>query len=530
MKPGWSPPIALSDLEERILKLCSKQKLWRFLREYRHVLFDDEVRSELAAMYSDSGRGSPVCPERLALAMVLQIAFDVADHEVPTLTAVDRRWRMVLDALGEEDDEPLFSQGSVFHFRERAREHGFMKLLLEKTITVARETKGFSHKRLRAMVDSSPLIGAGRVEDTFNLIGRALCSLVSVVAKESGRSEQDLAGELALTVVSAKSIKAALDVDWRLPDARNAALNALLDQVSRLMCWLEANLSAEEVGRPPLSDAIALVEKLIAQDTEPDPDSPTTSTRRVKSGGSDRQVSIHDPDQRHGRKSKTKLFVGYKRHISTDADIPGLVVSVRVEPANVREHSAARPLLEDADSQGFTITELHIDRGYLPANSVHERRRDGMRVVSKPPTPARNRKRLGKADFDIDAANGTVTCSAGHAVDTQPTKAGPTAAFPRSRCRACVLASQCLPPSGQKKIVLHPNEAFFQEMAAELSTREGRAARRARVAVEHTLGRLGAIQGRKARYRGLAKNQAHAEGCAVVANCYALDRALATAA
>ena len=32
------------------------------------------------------------------------------------------------------------------------------------------------------MIDSSPLVGAGRVEDTFNLIGRALKSLVAVAA------------------------------------------------------------------------------------------------------------------------------------------------------------------------------------------------------------------------------------------------------------------------------------------------------------------------------------------------------------
>mgnify|MGYP000382110955 CR=1 FL=1 len=186
MLEAWTPAVEVSPAEAKILALCKKQKLWGFLRKHLHRLLDEEMRSALGAMYSSSGRGRPVCPERLALAMLLQVAFHVPDHEVPTLTAVDRRWRMVLDSLDADVDEAAFSQGTVFHFRERAREHGFMKRLLEKTIALAEETRGFSHKRLRLMIDSSPLLGAGRVEDTFNLIGRAVAKLVAVAAAEAG--------------------------------------------------------------------------------------------------------------------------------------------------------------------------------------------------------------------------------------------------------------------------------------------------------------------------------------------------------
>ena len=78
--------------------------------------------------------------------------------------------------------------------------------------------------------------------------------------------------------------------------------------------------------------------------------------------------------------------------------------------------------------------------------------------------------------------------------------------------------------------MLHPHEALFQQMAAELATPEGRAVRRERSAVEHALARIEAIQGNRARYRGLEKTQFHTECCAVVANIYVLDRRLAQAA
>jgi len=530
MSSPWNPLVETTAAEEKLLKLLKKQKLWIFLRHNRHMIIDDEVRERLGQMYASSGRGRPVSPERLALAMILQVAFGVADHEVPTLTAVDRRWRMVLDLLDEEVDEAAFSQGTVYHFRERAREHGLMRFLLEKTVNLARETKGFSHKRLRMMIDSSPLVGAGRVEDTFNLIGRALGQLVSVAAEQAGRSPAELTEELELSVVSASSVKTALDVDWRLPEARNEALNVLIEQFARLRTWLEGQFEEEALATPPLSESIEVVERLIEQDTEPDPDDPSSSTRRIRRGGEDRQVSLSDPDMRHGRKSKTKLFVGYKRHISVDADVPGLVIGVELLPANVHEYAAAKPLLESAESADFEVAEVHHDRGYLASEALHERREKGMRMVSKPPSPPCTRKRLGKADFSIDTLASTVTCPAGQTVKVSHGRSKKAAYFSRSTCRECPLVSRCLPKHGQKVIVLHPHEELHQQWAAELATAEGREARRARIAVEHALGKISSIQGNKARYHGLEKNQFHTLCCALVANLHVLDRLLAEAA
>ncbi len=531
MPESWSPPVELSTEETKILKLCKKQKLWSFLRLHRHRLIDDEMRGALREMYADSGRGRPVSPERLALAMILQAAFHVPDHEVPTLTAVDRRWRMVLDLLDGEVDEAAFSQGTVFHFRERARAHGLMRRLLDRTVALAEQSSDFSHKRLRVMLDSSPLLGAGRVEDTFNLLGRAIALLVAVAAAEAERDEDELVAELELSVVSAKSVKAALDVDWRLPAARTQALQVLLEQFERLRTWLAERFTEAQLAGPPLGDALGLVELLVDQDTEPDPDDSSGARRRVRKGGENRRISIHDPDMRHGRKSTKKLFSGYKRHAAIDADLHGLVRSVHVLPANAREYEAAQPLLETTSRPDQTLVELHFDRGYLPAELIHERRKAGLRVISKPPTPPTLKDgRYGKRDFEIDVPNGVVTCPAGKRQSIAEGKSRRYAAFPAASCRSCTSAGRCLPRSGRKVISLHPHEEFHQKMAAELATPEGRAKRRERVMVEHALARLGAVQGVRARYRGLEKTHAHTELCAAVANLYVLGELLGEAA
>lgn len=535
----WNPPVELTPAEKQILRLCKKQKLWSFLRKFRHVLLDSEIRNDLAVLYADTADGGrpPVAPERLALAMLLQVAFDVADHEVPTLTAVDRRWQMVLDCLGE--DGPLFSQGTVFNFRERARNSGFMRRLLDKTIELARQTKSFSHKRLRTIFDSSPLMGAGRVEDTFNLLGRAIVQLVHVAAAENGQTPDEVAKALDLPIVSASSIKAALDVDWREPQARSQALNELIAQFHRVESWLAAVFDKDALEAPPLDEPIATVRRILEQDTEPDPDpSPSAgpgTERRIrqtegkKSGGKDRLVSLSDRDMRHGRKSKSKVFSGYKRHVAVDSDIPGLICGVEVLPANRREHDAAGSLLDQLDEHGFELIELQIDRGYLPAPEVVGLHEAGLKVVSKPPTP-RKSERFGKDAFDIDFNNNTVTCPGNVSAPLAPQ--GKAICFPTAACRACPLREECIGPTrtGGRILKLHPQEQWYREMAADLATTEGRAERRNRTQVEHVLARVGAIQGHRARFRGLDKNQFDLERTAVVANCYTLGNLLDQAA
>ena len=87
---------------------------------------------------------------------------------------MDKRWQLVLGGLGTT--EAPFSQGVLVTFRARA-------LLLTISIRnslhrgpskLAKHPPALAGSRLQAALDSSPLLGAGRIEDTWNLIGRAL--------------------------------------------------------------------------------------------------------------------------------------------------------------------------------------------------------------------------------------------------------------------------------------------------------------------------------------------------------------------
>src|SRR5262249_46279682 len=124
-------------------------------------------------LYKDQPQGQPpVPPAQLALATLLQAYTQVSDDEVIEATLMERRWQLVLDCL--DCDTPPFSQGPLVALRQRVIAQQLDRRLLERPVESAAARGAFGPRQLRAALDSSPLWGAGRVEDTSNLLGHAL--------------------------------------------------------------------------------------------------------------------------------------------------------------------------------------------------------------------------------------------------------------------------------------------------------------------------------------------------------------------
>jgi hypothetical protein len=61
-----------------------------------------------------------------------------------------------------------------------------------------------------------------------------------------------------------------------------------------------------------MQEAMAAIDQIIAQDTEPDPDGSPGGRRIAPRVTHDRRISIEDKDMRHGRKSSAKTFSGFR--------------------------------------------------------------------------------------------------------------------------------------------------------------------------------------------------------------------------
>lgn len=520
----WTPPLAISDDEEYLLKRCrKKRKLFAFLRENRSKLFSEDFQRELEAMYRVTGAGKEaVCPSVLATSLVLQGYLGVSDADAVELTVTDLRWQMVLDCLGQK--KPAFSQGTLFAFRERLIEHDMDKRLLERTAEIARASRGFDAKKLprslRIAIDSSPLAGAARVEDTINLIGHAARKVVESVALLLEIKVEKVCKKAGIPVLLSSSVKKGLDVDWSDPVQKNEAVDLLAKQVLSLERWVTEEL-ADMLNEPPLDHLLEVLRKLMEQDLEPDPD--RDALRVIRGVAKDRRISVEDGEMRHGRKSKSRLIDGYKRHIAVCLD-SNAIVACAVTPANERDAEALPSLKADMDGQRITVRELHVDRGYMPSPAVEEFEGQGAYLSCKPwgSHNTRNPNMFTKRDFQFDLRSMQVTCPAG---ESQPIRLGKAINFKATTCFDCVMRSQCTTAkSVGRSLVIADDEPRQEKLRRKLQTKSGRQQFRERVAVEHSLAHIGQRQGPKARYLGTRRNLYDVRRAAIIQNLEVAQR------
>jgi hypothetical protein len=305
----WNPPIALtSEEQKRAARTRKTRKFFVLLREHRHALLDADFQPILAqSSRPESGCQEPVDAGLLALATLLQAYGHVGDRDAVELSVLDTRWPLVRDGLGAEP--PPCSQGPLCTVRRRRIAHHLDKTLLDRPVALAEHTGGCGARPRRAVRDSPPLCGAGRVEDTLHWLGHALRQAVGLAAHELGTAAGAVVEAAGLTLGGHRSLKAALDRDGGEPSARARALGLGLEEVARGPYGLEPPHSLAGQA-PPLQAVMETITPLITQETAPDPEGGPGGRRIKKHVAPARRLSLEDTDRRHGRTRSAKTFQG----------------------------------------------------------------------------------------------------------------------------------------------------------------------------------------------------------------------------
>jgi hypothetical protein len=508
----WKSPKKQTKKELQICDyLKTAGKLFKFLREHRHLIFDESLCRMMDSMYHDQPRGKKmVSPSILGMATILQAYEQKSDADAVRASVFDKCWQMTLGCLNK--DEPPFSQGTLQDFRCRMIKHDMDKALNAKVVEIAKDFGGFCFKKLRVALDSAPLQGLGRVEDTINLLGNALELLVGSIATVSEIPEAKIRHEAGTEIIGKSSIKAAIDIDWSDKAQKEGALQLLLEDVKKVMSWLK-NKDEWILASVEVDQSLALLRKRLKQDLERDPN----GGAKIKKGvAKDRQISIVDPQMRHGRKSSSRTINGFKQHIAIEMDSK-LILATSMRPANEPEFAATEYLKPDVIAWG-EVDEYQIDRGYLASVWTTSLYEAGKLVVCKPWTPA-NSGLLTKKAFTIDLVHNQVTCPGKMTADISTGKKK-MARFAVSDCNVCALKSHCTTSKTGRTINIHEQEGMLQKLEKYQSTHEGRAAARERVKVEHCLAAICNRNGHKARYIGCRKNEFNLNRAAIIHNLH----------
>lgn len=133
------------------------------------------VKDEDFAYWFDPGLGRPsVPPSVVAGAFLLALREDCSDREAEPRMRYDLRWKW---ALGLDLNDRGCDHSSVCVFRGRLLAHQEESRLFQEILRRA-VPAGLLPKRALQVMDSSPLLGAAAVQDTYKLIRTALHKLV----------------------------------------------------------------------------------------------------------------------------------------------------------------------------------------------------------------------------------------------------------------------------------------------------------------------------------------------------------------
>ena len=161
--------------------------------------------------------------------LLLQFYDDVSDAEAIARLAFDLRWKVAL-TLGLDFDPPHSSSLSVF--RGRLLEHSQERYAFDRLLAVGRAA-GFLPEKVTVLIDTTPQLGAGAVQDTYTLIRKGIRRVLKAAGYQAAGKRRGLASNLGAYLESDHKAEtlapdASAGVDWNDATARAAQLKVLV--------------------------------------------------------------------------------------------------------------------------------------------------------------------------------------------------------------------------------------------------------------------------------------------------------------
>lgn len=478
-------------------------------RECR-ALFPDEMFADL---FAEDGRRS-VPPMIVAVVMVLQRLEGLSDREAVDRFAFDVRWKYA--AGGLDFDHPGFVHTVLVDMRARLAASARADRIFERTVEVAAQAGLVGRRRV---LDSTPIYDAVATQDTITLIRSAVRGLLRA-------ADHVLRAELR-AVISSGDAYTSTDkpvIDWTDAAEREALIDSRARDGYALLAVLEGRVLGQEVDQ-----AARLLATVLGQDLDQD----GGVFRIARKVARDRVISTVDPEARHGHKTVSRSFDGYKGHVAEDPDSE-VITATEVTAGNVGDAEPASELLADilhSPSQDEKApaeqveqveqVEVYGDAAYGTGPLLAELGQAGVEVMVKVQAANAPGGRFSKDAFAIDLEAGLVTCPNRVTAAIRPHRDGGGAARFQAACAACPLSAQCTTARDGRVISIGPHEKHLAQGRARSADPAWLTAYRAtRPKIERKIAHLMRRRhgGRRARVRGRAKIAADFSLLAAAAN------------
>jgi len=493
------------DTEFVCAHLIDKNSFYAKMHDCADKIITDEDFADIYCL--NNGRPS-VPPARLAKVLILQNYEALSDRKVLKMVRLNIAWKYALDVpIGYEG----FDRSLLVYFRARLLVNNKDKMVFKKTLELAREA-GLLNKEVDQVIDSTPMLGAGAVKDTYELLRDGIRKVLSLMDKKI-KSKTDL----SLKAYGKNDSKP--KINWDNKKERQELLSLLVSDVRKVLSHVDVN--KEDVDNQ-LKDTANLLARIVSQDIEED----KKGKPKIKKGvAKDRVICTTDPEMRHGRKSKSGKFNGYKNHILKDVD-SDIITNIDVSPGNCPDGDMAEPLIDEAKEEfGVETKSLCGDGAYGSGKMRKDMDDKETELISKAP-PVIDTGKLSKEEFDIDVKEEKVVCPEGkvaekcHKSKNAEGEVTKTLVFSKEVCDACPRKGECTKAKNTGRTIrVGPYEEYLQEARKIQKTEEFKEIyNERRPPVERKIGELIYHGLRKTRYKGKRKSRLQALFTAVGVN------------
>ena len=455
------------------------------LGQARGELFRD---ADFDALYA-SGRGRRSHPPSVVAALLLlQLFYGVSDREAERRSRFDMSWKA---ALGLPLEHRGIAHVVLVEFRARLVRAGMESFLGDRVKIAAKRAGVIGHRRT---MDSTGVADSVLTQDTITLIRSGIRKCVGVLAGIDAGAAAELAGLLSRDDYDRQGKP---QIMWADPCARAALVAELFGDAETVIGF------CARFGDPGLAGAVELLRVVAGQDIEIAADADGAQTPRIAQRvAPGRVISTVDPDARHGHRSRTDRYDGYKLHISADVD-SDLICSAAATLATVHDAAVVGDLI---DADPVPVAEIIADTHYGSGPTRQAMADRGIDLVAPAqPIPTRG-DMLTKADFDIDLDTATITCPQGNTATIPPPNGDKRrqVRFAATDCAACELKPRCTTREGGRIIEINPHEELLAPARAQRHEPEFLSRYRLRTQAERKIAQIKS-RTKKVPWRGLDK-------------------------
>ena len=495
-KPTKEQQISWFDSRFVCENLFAKNILYR---EIRRICDEFIQKIDFTPLYCpDNGR--PAKPEVLMKALVLQRLFNLSDRQLEEACRFDIRYKYILDL---ELDDMGFDHSVFGKFRERllaSQKHKEALFELVKMIADAGLIKQNENQR----TDSFHVIANVAIPAASELIREG----IRICLRQLKRRHYDLFRQAQEKLDTTKYLEGELAKGLKPePDEflRRLRLTEVVGDAKALVAFLDRDL------HPSVAYRRSVLIRLLYENTEP----AEKGYKESKETHPDRIISAVDPEARHGAKSKTRKFNGYKAHVTETVESK-FITNITVTPGNVTD---SEPVVENTreivSKAGLTPEKMIGDGAYGTGDNRQQLKEMGIQLVA-PPRPQSLSEDLVNGKFSYDPEKQTVKCPAGITTAKKTYNENSQAfifRFPKEACQTCELKDACTKNKNGRTISVNKYYQVQVEALEYSKTEEYKLEIRKRCPIEGTGAELVYYHGlRRARYWGCV--QGRIPGCA----------------